>query len=163
MECRDNHENVSPEEFAEARRYAMQIEWSPEDQVFVVSFPDAPGVMTHGATREEAATMGEDAIISWLTALRDAHLPVPSPSPTTSVSHLSPGSFRPDQIRAIRRQLAASQRTFADLLNVSVATVRAWEQGARTPDGAATRLLRVIERHPEAVVDSTSHSERETA
>jgi len=71
--------NVTPEEFAEARRYVMEIAWSPEDEVFVVSFPDAPGVLTHGRTRAEAATQGEDAIITWLTALRDAGRPVPRP------------------------------------------------------------------------------------
>jgi len=72
--------NVTAEELAEARRYAMEIAWSSEDDVFVVSFPDAPGVMTHGSTREEAAAMGEDAIITWLTALHDVGRPVPPPA-----------------------------------------------------------------------------------
>jgi predicted RNase H-like HicB family nuclease len=37
--------------------------------------------MTHGSTVAEAAMQGEDAIITWLTALRDAGLPVPAPKP----------------------------------------------------------------------------------
>jgi putative transcriptional regulator len=37
-----------------------------------------------------------------------------------------------------------SQPIFASLLNVKPATVRAWEQGQRTPDGAAARLLEVL-------------------
>ncbi|MBI2606180.1 MAG: transcriptional regulator [Deltaproteobacteria bacterium] len=37
-----------------------------------------------------------------------------------------------------------SQPVFASLLNVKPATVRAWEQGQRTPDGAAARLLEVL-------------------
>lgn len=37
-----------------------------------------------------------------------------------------------------------SQPIFASLLNVSTATVRAWEQGQRTPDGAAARLLEIL-------------------
>lgn len=36
------------------------------------------------------------------------------------------------------------QPIFASLLNVKSATVRAWEQGQRTPDGAAARLLEVL-------------------
>src|SRR5215218_7538377 len=76
------YDNVSAEELDEARRYSMEIEWSPEDEVFVVRFPDAPGVITHGTTREEAAAQGEDAIITWLTAHRDAGLPVSPPAIT---------------------------------------------------------------------------------
>jgi putative transcriptional regulator len=37
-----------------------------------------------------------------------------------------------------------SQPVFASLLNVKPATIRAWEQGQRTPDGAAARLLEIL-------------------
>jgi predicted RNase H-like HicB family nuclease/DNA-binding XRE family transcriptional regulator len=164
MGQQSTYDSVSAEELAAARRYAMQIEWSPEDQAFLVSFPDVPGVMTHGVTREEAAAMGDDAIITWLTARHDAGLPVPPPrSRRCPVRSTYPESYRPEQIRAIRRQLNVSQQTFAELLNVSVATVRAWEQGVRTPDGAATRLLQIIESHPEAIIDVASPSDSKAA
>jgi DNA-binding transcriptional regulator YiaG len=39
-----------------------------------------------------------------------------------------------------------SQPIFASLLNVKPATVRAWEQGQRTPDGAASRLLEILSK-----------------
>jgi predicted RNase H-like HicB family nuclease len=71
--------DVTPEELSEARRYLMEIAWSDEDDVFIVRFPDAPGVVTHGSSITEAAAQGEDAIITWLTARRDAGLPVPPP------------------------------------------------------------------------------------
>ena len=71
---------VSPVELAQARRYGMSIDWSQEDEAFLVSFPDVPGVMTHGATREEAAERGEEVIVMWLTAMIDAGRPVPQPS-----------------------------------------------------------------------------------
>jgi putative transcriptional regulator len=159
MENRHAYDNVSVDELAEARRYTMEIEWSPEDEVFVVSFPDAPGVMTHGATREEAAAMGEDAIITWLTALHDADLPVPPPTITArQASATPPDRLQADRIRAIRRRFGVSQRVFADMLNVSLATVRAWEQGLRTPDGAAMRLLSIVERRPETIIEAASFS-----
>jgi hypothetical protein len=41
-----------------------------------------------------------------------------------------------------------SQQVFADLLNASASAVRAWEQGAREPDGPTRRLLQIIERDP---------------
>ena len=168
MENRHAYDKVSADELAEARRYVMEIEWSPDDDVFVVSFPDAPGVMTHGATREEAAAMGEDAIITWLTAQHDANIPMPPPTKTArQVSTAPPKRIPAERIRQIRRSLDMSQRVFADLLNVSLATVRSWEQGVRTPDGASMRLLSIAERHPETIIEAASVSagrqERHTA
>ena len=42
-----------------------------------------------------------------------------------------------------------SQPVFASLLNVKPATVRAWEQGQRTPDGAAARLMEILSKDVE--------------
>ena len=45
-----------------------------------------------------------------------------------------------------------SQPIFALMLNVSVETVRAWEQGRRTPEGSALRLLQVADASPEVLL-----------
>lgn len=74
---------LTADDLAATRRYAMVIEWSGEDQVFVVSVPDLPGCRTHGGTREEAARMGEEAIATWLAS--DAKWGVPSPEPRFTV------------------------------------------------------------------------------
>jgi predicted RNase H-like HicB family nuclease len=50
--------------------YSMVIEWSDEDQVYIVTVPELPGCMTHGRTYEEAAHQGQDAIESWIDAAR---------------------------------------------------------------------------------------------
>ncbi|MGD0960147.1 MAG: helix-turn-helix domain-containing protein [Methylomonas sp.] len=42
-----------------------------------------------------------------------------------------------------------SQAEFAKLLGVSVRTLQDWEQGRRSPSGAAKTLLRIAENHPE--------------
>jgi putative transcriptional regulator len=60
--------------------------------------------------------------------------------------------FRPADVRAVRSKLGASQPEFALLIGVSVATLRNWEQGRRTPDGPALALLRVAAQNPKAVV-----------
>jgi putative transcriptional regulator len=52
-------------------------------------------------------------------------------------------------VARVREQLNLSQAVFAQVLNVSAASVKAWEQGVRTPDGAAARLLEVAAEHPE--------------
>jgi predicted RNase H-like HicB family nuclease len=44
----------------------MVIEWSDDDQIFVVTVPDFRRLGTHGTTREDAGRMGEEAIATWL-------------------------------------------------------------------------------------------------
>jgi putative transcriptional regulator len=67
-----------------------------------------------------------------------------------------PCSYRAPEVLAIRRRLGLSQTVFATTLNVSPATVRAWEQGARVPDGASLRLLEIAERHPDILLENLS-------
>ena len=57
-----NAASVPAPEWEKVRRYAMVIEWSDEDQLFLVSIPDFPSAHTHGRTRAEAAAMGEEII-----------------------------------------------------------------------------------------------------
>ena len=62
--------------------------------------------------------------------------------------------FRPTDVQAVRAKLGASQSEFALMIGVSVATLRNWEQGRRTPHGPALALLRVAAKNPKAVVDA---------
>ena len=56
-------------------------------------------------------------------------------------------------VAEIREKLGLSQSRFATLLGVSVRTLQDWEQGRRTPSGAARTLLLVAEKNPKAVLD----------
>jgi predicted RNase H-like HicB family nuclease len=71
--------DMTPEDYAAARPYAMVIEWSDPDQKFVVTVPDLRGCRTAGATREEAARNGEEAIASMLATFADSGVPLPKP------------------------------------------------------------------------------------
>ena len=51
----------------------------------------------------------------------------------------------------LRQQLNYSQALFALVLNVSVKTVQAWEQGLREPNSAALKLLTIASKHPEVL------------
>ncbi len=62
------------------------------------------------------------------------------------------GVEMPSDARGIRLRLGLSQSAFAALLGVSVRTLQDWEQGRRKPRGPALALLRIAERHPEALV-----------
>ncbi|UCG74434.1 MAG: helix-turn-helix domain-containing protein [Chromatiales bacterium] len=57
-------------------------------------------------------------------------------------------------VRAIREGMDLSQAQFAALMAVSVRTLQNWEQGHRSPTGAARTLLRVMQVRPGAVLES---------
>ena len=63
----------------ENSRYALIIEWSDEDQVYVATAPELPGCRTHGSTRAEAVQKGEEAIQGWLEAVAAHGWPLPAP------------------------------------------------------------------------------------
>lgn len=54
--------------------------------------------------------------------------------------------------RRIRSRLGLSQAEFSRRINVSLETVRNWEQGKRSPSGAAQALLKVLDKAPEAAL-----------
>jgi putative transcriptional regulator len=66
--------------------------------------------------------------------------------------------YTPEQLLAIaaRQSVNLTQKEFAQLLNVSIDLVQDWEQGRRSPRGAAKTLLRVAKQHPEVLEQITS-------
>jgi antitoxin HicB len=59
--------------------YSMIIQWSDEDNAYIVTVPELPGCSTHGKTYEEAVRQGQDAIATWIDGSRDLGLPIPEP------------------------------------------------------------------------------------
>jgi DNA-binding transcriptional regulator YiaG len=146
--------DITEDDCKAALRYAIVIEWSPPDEALVVSVPDLPNLHTHGSTREDAAMMGTEAIALWIAGARSSGVPVPPPTFSALRAFAAKPAFSAERIHRVRQQLKVSQRDFADLLNVSVGTVRAWEQGTRTPDGASQRLLQIAEQQPVVLLES---------
>jgi predicted RNase H-like HicB family nuclease len=60
-------------------KYTMMIQWSDEDQLYLVHFPEFPGqhFITHGKTYEEAAQNGQEALEGLIAVLLDNHQPLP--------------------------------------------------------------------------------------
>ena len=54
--------------------------------------------------------------------------------------------------RRVRRRLGFSQAEFAQRIDVSLDTIRNWEQGKRSPTGAAKALLKILDKAPEAAL-----------
>jgi len=55
--------------------------------------------------------------------------------------------------KEIRAKLSLTQEKFAALMNISVHTLRNWEQGRRHPEGPARVLLNVVNNHPEVLLE----------
>jgi putative transcriptional regulator len=54
-------------------------------------------------------------------------------------------TISPDEIKSTRKSLGMTQGVFAVVLGVSKKTVESWETGRYTPDGAARRLITVLQ------------------
>ena len=63
-------------------------------------------------------------------------------------------SIERSEVRAARLKAGMTQEQFAIVLGASVDTLRKWEQGARTPSGAAARLVRIIAFRPSIVEEA---------
>jgi antitoxin HicB len=63
-------------------RYAYPYELAPQPEGgFTVTFPDIPEAITQGDSKEEAAALAEDALITALSFYTDHAEPLPRPSP----------------------------------------------------------------------------------
>ena len=58
-----------------------------------------------------------------------------------------------DVVRA-RQGTGLSQAEFASALSISKRTLQEWEQGRRSPSGAAQALIRIASKHPEVLRES---------
>ena len=54
--------------------------------------------------------------------------------------------------RRVRQRLGLTQQELSQRIDVSLETIRNWEQGKRSPTVAAKALLRVLDRAPEAAL-----------
>ena len=61
------------------KNFQMIINWSEEDQVYLVDVPELPGCMADGATRQEAITNAEILIREWIETAQNLGRPVPEP------------------------------------------------------------------------------------
>jgi predicted RNase H-like HicB family nuclease len=65
-------------------QYSMILQWSNEDELFLVTIPEFSDRVimpcTHGKTREEAIYNGEEVIEMYLQAWQAEGEPIPEPS-----------------------------------------------------------------------------------
>jgi len=54
--------------------------------------------------------------------------------------------------KRVRKRLGLTQLEFSNRIDVSLETIRNWEQGKRCPTGAAKALLKVLNKSPESAL-----------
>jgi putative transcriptional regulator len=57
----------------------------------------------------------------------------------------------PNEVALARQGTGLSQAEFAAALSISKRTLQEWEQGRRSPSGAAQALIRIAAKHPKVV------------
>jgi putative transcriptional regulator len=72
-------------------------------------------------------------------------------------------SIEEPDVRSLREKHGLSQPKFAALMGISVGTLRNWEQGRRKPEGSARVLLRVVDQHPEVVLEVVGSGLKESS
>ncbi len=86
---------------SEKSRYSVIIQWSEEDQVYVVTLPEW-GCHTHGETYEEAARMAAEVLEMLIEGEQGKEMPAPHefmfPGPSGYTYELSPTSA-PRQVK----------------------------------------------------------------
>jgi predicted RNase H-like HicB family nuclease len=60
--------------------YSMLIQWSDEDQLYIVTLPEFGGCKTHGSTYEEAAKNGHEVLELLLEDYQAMAHPLPPPA-----------------------------------------------------------------------------------
>ena len=64
-------------------------------------------------------------------------------------------TVEPNEVALARQSTGLSQAQFAEAMNISCRTLQEWEQGRRTPSGAAKTLIRIAQKHPEIVREAS--------
>ncbi|MDT0632712.1 helix-turn-helix domain-containing protein [Rubrivirga sp. S365] len=131
----------------------MRVLFDPETDMVVVSLVPVP--YDAGGAED---TSDPDVVLHYTGDGRLAEVEVARASSRLDLTALrrSPAFeevHRELDVRAIREGLGLSQDRFAAYLDVSVGTIRNWEQGRRTPRGPARRLLELSRDRPGMLFD----------
>lgn len=119
--------------------YPLIIEWSDEDNLYVVTSPLFPGFSALGETQEQALAEGRIALELFIESYQDRGIPLPEPQSAQRYS----GQTRLRLSKSLHRQAAA----MAELEGVSLNTYIADAVTARlTGEQIARPLIEELKR-----------------
>ena len=107
--------------------YAVNLVWSPEDEAYVATVPELPGLSAFGDTAEEAAGEVARAAEAFVEVLAESGCPIPAPLKMTSFS----GQFRVRVPVSMHETLVARARREGVSLNTLIVSLLAEGLGSR--------------------------------
>ena len=96
-----NKSGLSDEQKSWIPKYAYLVQWSEEDQAFVVSVNELKGCMTHGDSQEHALEMAFQAVEGYLESMSSDGEEIPKPVALTTFSGNFPLRMTPELHRVI--------------------------------------------------------------
>ena len=73
---------------------------------------------------------------------------------------VEPPAMSAGEVRKLREKLSLSVSVFACVMNVSPKTVEAWEAGTNEVGGSALRLMDIIKKNPDIILESGALDDR---
>lgn len=133
--------------------YPVRIEASEDSGFIAQGVPPLTGVVTWGATREEAEANAVEALTAVLETLLDRGLPIPEPLAETSdgtegevvLVEPDPSAAVPILLRKAREAAGLTQGELANKLGITYQAVQKWERAGANPTVATIqRVLRAL-------------------
>lgn len=103
--------------------------------------PGLAPLFTSGVRREKAAACAEALGHKLLQSIRE--MQAGQRARETVVD--------PSEVARSRQSTGLSQAQFAEALHISKRALQEWEQGRRSPSGAAKAFIQIAKKHPEVV------------
>jgi predicted RNase H-like HicB family nuclease len=117
-------------------RYTVNIAWSPEDDCFVARVPELKGCLTDGETYEKAARNAQEAIESYVEALRAEKAPVPVPVSEQEFSGKLNLRLGPELHRDVAVRAASEGKSINDILLEAARSSLKEDRGGRRTNTA---------------------------
>jgi len=117
-------------------KYSLQIKWSDEDNGYIATAPELPGLSAFGNTREEAVSELKVAAEAYLAALKESGQALPVPEKQSPYS----GQIRLRMPKSLHAKLSAAAAGDDISLNTYIVTLLSERQGKRE----AINLIRTI-------------------
>lgn len=120
-------------------KYSFHLAWSDEDEAYIASCPEFPGLLAHGDTPEEAIRAAESALELNIETYSENNMPLPEPLTRQEYS----GQFRVRLPKSLHRQAALMAEREEVSLNTFVATAIAEKVGVETSKKAAAPVINI--------------------
>jgi len=117
-------------------KYSLQIKWSDEDNGYIATAPELPGLSAFGKTPEEAVSELKIAAEAYLEALKESGQAIPVPEKLAPYS----GQIRLRMPKSLHAKLAAAAAVDDISLNTYIISLLSERHG----ESAAVNLIRTI-------------------